>query len=77
MLQNEWTSMYHAALVEIEPRTLKEKITLARKAINERLSQLPPASLQAEGREELHKLWDARRTLDLLERTTDMSAAAS
>lgn len=66
-----WTSEYVAAIEEHDRAELQRRIAIARKLMSERFSSLMDRSMTVGEHEEFHRLRDARRALDLLERVSN------
>ena len=68
--QSIWKQVYQDAVLELDSGFLRSKLEAARKAIEERLSEL---HVSGGTRREFMELGDARRTISILEREEQFS----
>jgi signal transduction histidine kinase len=66
-MNNTWQDLYRAALLEVRPEELRQRIEAAEKAIQGRLLEL--GQDDSSSRDELHALADALRGLRVLTNT--------
>jgi hypothetical protein len=65
MNDQEWSRIYHEAVLELDAARLKGRIDAALAAIKERFTELQPAGNHADERKSLR---DAQQTLEVLQR---------
>ena len=68
--QSMWKQVYQDAVLELDSGFVRSKLEAARKAIEERLSEL---HVSGGTRREFMELGDARRTISILERQEQFS----